>query len=816
MFHGRGEREVVRQRVPLPEADEVIRVQRPDAGHGVVPLAAHEVVHEPAVGRHHDTPGAVVAKLVIGRRNDFPLPARGGHAPVGLGSGEAAVPLDDPGRPVAVPAVAALRAEHPVARLPDDVISKDRRVLGEPACLEEARHFGLVEADGRRAVEEPVHAHPMGPAATEEVEQVRQALQVAERDAHHIDPQLVHEPKVALNFLGVVGARVEPAEPVGRRLQSRHVQGPVVDPHRVPGLPFDEKVAVLHRDEFTRLGRCGVEQPLRMHDAVDDLAAHGQLGDDPALAHVAANPGALHHGPGLSGMQGHVVLRLEHVREIARHMDREMQRRFDRLAPPVQGGRTELHFFPAPHREPPGPALGEEDALADAADRVDHGTSPGVGGERFQVTHAERGEDRRAERLSLVQEQPGRRATPLAGCVTRLQQGDPAPPAIVAEPSPRRPRDRRQAGHGGGAEVAVDDGLVRGRDDRRRVLQGIGLVGRVKRLERRERLARARSQVRERVDRRTDPVDPEGVRPAGERGGVAAGEAQHHPHGVARAEPVVRAAATAARRRVGPEREVVGGEHVVAPLCRERNHGHPPRAVGLADFHDHLRRRLVAPRPEAEQVVTGREQAGSFRRGMGAPAVEAIGPHPGSMARAVGPPRDDLEAALCLCVARRSRPTRRAVFEVEDDPVFGDPRPPLTDHPPVEPLALPRPHQSRERRSSQRQQVSPVAQVREQRSHTGRRIDRSVGQHDEEEPLREQHARIDRLRARHERDAKPGFPKRGGQHVDRRVVGIREAIADHRDRAAGPGLHIQAGECGHVLVRNHGGRSGRRARHHSE
>ena len=54
-------------------------------------------------------------------------------------------------------------------------------------------------------------------------------------------------PQVTLDLVGVVEGWVESAQAVGNGLQAGNVEGPVVDPDRVPGLSLDDEVAVLQR-----------------------------------------------------------------------------------------------------------------------------------------------------------------------------------------------------------------------------------------------------------------------------------------------------------------------------------------------------------------------------------------------------------------------------------------------------------------------------------------------------------------------------------------------------------------------------------------
>ena len=64
------EREVIGRKIALAVTDQVMRVHAPQFLCRVVPPATHQVVHEPAIGGHHDAPRAVLAEL----------PARGrGH-----------------------------------------------------------------------------------------------------------------------------------------------------------------------------------------------------------------------------------------------------------------------------------------------------------------------------------------------------------------------------------------------------------------------------------------------------------------------------------------------------------------------------------------------------------------------------------------------------------------------------------------------------------------------------------------------------------------------------------------------------------------
>ncbi len=67
---------VVGQGIPLPEADQMVGVEGMQSTHRVVPLAAHQVVHEPPVGSHHDTPGTILGKLPVAGSDDR-SPSRG-------------------------------------------------------------------------------------------------------------------------------------------------------------------------------------------------------------------------------------------------------------------------------------------------------------------------------------------------------------------------------------------------------------------------------------------------------------------------------------------------------------------------------------------------------------------------------------------------------------------------------------------------------------------------------------------------------------------------------------------------------------------
>ena len=196
---------------------------------------------------------------------------------------------------------------------------------------------------------------------------------------------------------------------------------------------------------------------------------------------------------------------------------------------------------------------------------------------------------------------------------------------------------------------------------------------------------------------------------------------------------------------------------------------------------------------------------------MGAPAVEAIGPHPRSVARAVSAPAtiskppfepaslDDRGHAPAATPSSKSKTTCSVATRDLRFRIIS-----RSSHSPCRP-----PHRPRERQPSRERRMSAPRRCAGTRAWGPPRLpDRPRRR--AARPGRtaaDQHPRIDRLLSRDGRDPEPGVPQRGGEHVDRpprRHPGSGRgttAIAP-----AGP-FDLQAGECRAVLVRSRGGRS---------
>ena len=251
-----------KERVPLAEAHEVVRVERAQAPRGVVPRAARRIVHEPPVRGHQPAPRSVLDEPLVCRTDHLALRvAARGHAPVLLRARHAAVLVLDPLPPRGVPArTRRVVLEEVVARLPDRVVGDDRRVAGKPSRREELRAVLLAEGERRRPPHVEVHVDAVRAAAAQHVEEIADVLDRRRLDADHRAAHRGEVGEIALDERGRVPFPAHPAAPEVRMLHARDVARPEVDTHRIPRLSAQHEIAVLHRDEIAR--RIG---PLRQH-----------------------------------------------------------------------------------------------------------------------------------------------------------------------------------------------------------------------------------------------------------------------------------------------------------------------------------------------------------------------------------------------------------------------------------------------------------------------------------------------------------------------------------------------------------------------